>query len=314
MISKKLYLVFMCAAIAAVCVAQPGPEQGGRGGPRAEAMKWRRAAEAQTSPPRAGARRAGAWLQRGDGATSRVLERMTQMLSLTPEQRTKVANILEKAKGELGGKVGSLRDLGEKTREEIRSILTDEQRAKLDKFRENAQQTGQKMAEQYAPQMQERMKQMGQEMRLRMALRALDLKDDQRQKVEQIEKETQEKIKAIQEEVRPKIQAVREEAKKKLDEILTPEQREQLKKELEKLPAWSGRPDGAPQGPPEPGRQGPWMGRRPGGRGEFAPPPPNAPAPPAEGPQSFGWRPPLADGLADAGPGSFAPQGGEELP
>ncbi len=222
-------------------------------------------------------------LRGGDVPTTRILERLSQYLELTPEQRAKVQEILAKAKSEFGESVGSLREFGEKTRERLREVLTDEQRAKLDRLREDTKAVGQRMAENYGQPVRQAAERMAQEARLRMALRQLNLTDEQRQRVEEIEKKTLEKVRAIQQEMQPKIQAVREEAKKEIEAILTPEQRQELRDRLEKMPA--GQPP-VPHGQPGAGPRA----RRPAG----GPPP----APPAGEPQAFGWRPPVFGPLA----------------
>lgn len=238
---KRLSLITLCVCLAGSLLAQPPAGRGERRGEFGQA-RWARqpaAAEARTTGPLAwqAGPRAGLGLRRGDVPTTRILQRMTEFLALTPEQQAKVRDILEKAKSELGESVGSLRELGEKTRERLREVLTEEQRAKLDKLRGEARETAGRMAQDYGPQVREGIERLGQEARLRMALRSLNLTEEQRKQIDAIEKESREKIKAIQEEVRPKIQAAREEAKKKIDNVLTPEQREQLREQLQKMPA-----------------------------------------------------------------------------
>lgn len=254
--------------------------------PGERAQRWReRFADAQTSGPRGRAMQAGErhGLRGRDVPTTRILERLAQYLELTPEQHVKVKEILAKAKSEFGESVTTLREFGEKTRESLHEVLTEEQRAKLDRLREDAKAVGQRMAENYGKPAREAAERMAQEARLRMALRQLNLSEEQRQRVEEVEKKVSEKIRAIQQEVQPKIQAVREEAKKEIEAILTPEQREQLRERLEKMPA------GPPQFPQERPGQGP-RARRPAG----GPPP----APPTGQPQAFGWRPPALGPMA----------------
>jgi len=192
---------------------------------------------------------------------------MTNYLELKPEQQSKIRDILESAKAELGESISSIREFGEKTRERIREVLTEEQRAKLDRLRDNARGTGKEMLQSYGPQMREGAKRTGEEARLRFALRSLNLTDEQRQRIEAVQKETAQKIKSITDEVRPKIQAARDDAKKKIDEILTPEQRAQLRLQLEKMPpvpqkgaggkAARKPAAGGPDGPPAGGDQKP---------------------------------------------------------
>jgi Spy/CpxP family protein refolding chaperone len=270
------------------------------------------------------------WLRRGDVPTTRIFTRLSEYLELSPEQREKARDILEKANGELGESVGSLRELGEKTREKLRAILTDAQREKLDKLRNDMRDTAERMAQNYGPALREGAERLGQEVRFRMALRGLDLTPsatsgvtiglfrmalrgldlthEQREKVEAIEKETAEKIRAIQEEVRPKIQAARQEAVKKIEDVLTPEQREKFQNELKKFPAEnpSARRGAAPP-PAEKRESGPQAFGAPRPMHErqaYLPPRPPAPA--------VGFRqevPPLAYG-APAPPMEprFAPQ------
>lgn len=262
---KHLGLLALCVCLAGSLLAQPPLGRGERRGEFGQ-VRWSRkpaAAEARTSGPRAW--RAGPKAEfgqrRGDIPTTRILERMTKLLALTPEQQAKVKDILEKAKSELGESVGSLRELGDKTRERLREVLTEEQRAKLDKLRGDARETAGRMAQNYGPQIREGLERLGQEARLRMALRSLNLTNEQRQQIDAIEKETREKIKAIQEEVRPKIEAAREEAKKKVENVLTPEQREQLREQLQKMPAVSPPAGHGPEAGPNAERRGLPKGR-----------------------------------------------------
>jgi Spy/CpxP family protein refolding chaperone len=229
-------------------------------------------------------------LRRGDVPTTRILTRLSEYLELSPEQREKARDILEKAKSELGESVGSLRELGEKTRERLRAILTDAQREKLDKLRNDMRDTAERMAQNYGPALREGAERLGQEARFRMALRGLDLTPEQREKVEAIEKETAEKIRAIQEEVRPKIQAARQEAVKKIEEVLTPEQREKFQNELKKFPAGN-----------------------PSARRGAAPPPAEKRE---SGPQAFGAPRPMHERQAYLPPRPPAPAGGfrQEVP
>ncbi|MCX7626072.1 MAG: hypothetical protein N2Z21_07670 [Candidatus Sumerlaeaceae bacterium] len=268
---KRFILTVVCLGAAGSLLAQPpmGPER--RRGEFGQARWARRpgVADVRTSGPlasQAGPR--GGWgARRGDVPTTRILQRMTEFLQLTPDQQSKVKDILDKAKAELGESVGSLRELGEKTRERLREVLTEEQRAKLDKLRSDARDTAGRMAQDYAPQIREGVERFGQEARLRMALRSLSLTEEQRKQIDEIEKQTREKIKAIQDEVRPKIEAAREEAKKKIDDVLTPEQREQLREQLQKIPATA--PQGGNDPAAGPGGQRP---RLPKGRPVMGPP------------------------------------------
>ncbi len=280
---KKMVVTAICLVLGGALCAQPGPQVGERRGQGARpgAGAW---ADRQTSRSRVwqARERLAAFGQHRDVPTTRIVQRMKEVLALTPEQEKKVHEILEKAKSELGESVGSVRELGEKTREKLREILTEEQRIKLDKLRQNAREVGAEMVQERGPQLRQGVERMAEEGRMRLALRSLNLTEEQRQQIEEVQKATRAKIQAIQEEVKPKIEAAREEAKKKIEEILTPEQREQLKKELEKAPlkAWKAAPG--------PGKQMPGKEFRPN---DMQGPRPHRPD--AGKPQAFGWRPPL---------------------
>ncbi|MGB9692889.1 MAG: hypothetical protein ACPL7D_12065, partial [Candidatus Sumerlaeaceae bacterium] len=210
---RYVTLTAVCVLAASSLLAQPGA---GRAERRGEAGRARAAvrADRETTRPRAWepGERMRAFAQRRDVPTSRILQRMKDFLALTPDQESKAREILEKAKSEVGESVGSLRELGEKTREKLREILTEEQRIKLDKLRKDAREVGAQMMQERGPQMREALGRAGEEARLRMALRAVNLTEEQRKKVQEIEKETHAKLQAIQNEVRPKIEATREEA------------------------------------------------------------------------------------------------------
>jgi hypothetical protein len=135
-------------------------------------------------------------------------------------------------------------------------------------------------------------------MPLLAALRGLNLTDAQTSQVRELMKAQGEKRRAIAEETRTKMEALNNAAKEQVEAILTTEQRDRLREQLEKLPKPGDR-DGAVDrprggrtgqwGPPEggPGRgfgerfgRGEGRGPRDGEGRPNGPRRPNRPAPP----------------------------------
>jgi Spy/CpxP family protein refolding chaperone len=172
----------------------------------------------------------------GDVPTTRIVEMMSKRLDLSAEQKEQVTAILGKSRAEIAESVDGMKSVAGKTREELKAVLTDEQKAKVEKLKENAKAGVGGFMRERGPAMREGMKAASEEMRLRMVLKSLDLSDEQQGKLKEVESELHEKAKAIQEEVKPKIEALHKEAKEKVNGILTDEQRGELEKRMKEGP------------------------------------------------------------------------------
>jgi Spy/CpxP family protein refolding chaperone len=187
---------------------------------------------------------------RRDGATTKVLERLSQKLDLTDEQKVKIAAILAATGEELKGEAGNAKDVLQKSREEIAAVLNDEQKKKLGEMKQNVREGVGGFAKAHGPQMKEHMQSAGEEMRLRTALSSLELSDEQREKLRAVQQEVMEKRREIHEAIRPKIEALQKEAKEKVTSVLTDDQKAQLEKKMLEMPKpdESGRRFRGPEG------------------------------------------------------------------
>ncbi len=278
---KRILITAAIATAASLALAAPpdGPQRPGRGpgGPRMGFFQ----------PP-----------NMGNLESSPVLARMTKRLDLTAEQQEKVKTILDQTREELKKSAEEARAIVDKSHEGIQALLTDAQKAKAQEGRERVRERIGEFAAERGPQIRERVREglenMGEAMKIRRALGELDLSDEQKTKLREVEKDAAEKVKAIHESVQPKIEELKKDVRAKIDAVLTEAQRAELKKELEKIgdnPPFqgmrggdrgAGRPgrgffgpggplglEGGPDGPlPDGGRRGPGRGRGgPGGPG-----------------------------------------------
>ena len=151
-------------------------------------------------------------------------------MKLSDEQKTKIEAAFSKAKKELDdlkadpkGETRERFQAGAKVmgelREAVRGTLTDDQRKEL---------------EQKLPLLGRGAGAVG---GMRQAMQKLDLTDEQKAKIEAVTKEGREKMQALIQEhrddpsaVRDKIRPLYEEMQKKVEDVLTPEQKEKLKK------------------------------------------------------------------------------------
>lgn len=206
-------LIGSAILIAATAVAQPDPGRGFRGGPGG-----------------------GFGMHRADIPTTRIVEILTDKLQLTDEQKPKVAQIIDETKAEMRAQAGAIRSTLEKARDKMAAVLNEDQEQKLQQMKEGLFSGLSGFAAAHGPEIREEVQAAGEEIRLRMALGSLNLSEDQKTKLKDVEKQLRDKTKAIHDEVAPKMEAARKEAKDKIDTILTPEQREQVQKRMKEMP------------------------------------------------------------------------------
>ena len=199
-----LLAVAASASIATLAIAGPGKEGRGFGGP-------------------------GKHGPFGDRPTTAVLEMMSKRLELTQEQQDKIAPILEKTREQLKEQAGDAKDVLKETKEQIGAILNDEQKAKLEKGKDAIAGAFGGYLRAHGPEIREHMQGAGQEIALRAAIGSLDLTEEQRTKLKEMQESVQEKRKAIMEEVKPRMEAIEKEVKASMEQILTADQLEQLK-------------------------------------------------------------------------------------
>ncbi len=92
----------------------------------------------------------------------------------------------------------------------------------------------------HKPELRDRARQAGEEIRLRMALGSLDLSEEQRAKLKELEDRTQQERREIMAEVKPRLDAIRDSVKQTLESTLTDEQKSQLAKRLGDKPRPGG--------------------------------------------------------------------------
>ncbi|MCX7717745.1 MAG: hypothetical protein N2111_04980 [Candidatus Sumerlaeaceae bacterium] len=178
-------------------------------------------------------------LYRGKAAdihTTRIVNMLDRRLDLTDEQEKQIRGILDETKAELKAQAEEIRGKLQASREGIEKVLTEEQRNKLGKGAMALLAGFKGFAESRGPAVRGRFQADGPEFRMQAAMAALDLTEEQREKLRAHREAMRAKREALRKELEPKIEALREEAKKELESILTPEQREQLKNQLEKMP------------------------------------------------------------------------------
>jgi hypothetical protein len=192
----------------------------------------------------------------GDRPTTAVMEMLSKRLDLTDEQKAKIAPILENTRKQLKDTAEGGKDVLAKAKEQIQAELTDEQKGKLEKMKENLRGAVGGYLREHGPDIKDRLHDAGQEIALRMAIGSLDLNDEQRGKLKELQERVRKQREEIQAEVKPKVEAIKKDVKDTLDSTLTDEQKTQLKEKMEKMKAEG------PQGPD--GMQGP-RGHRPPG-------------------------------------------------
>lgn len=227
----------------------------------AGAMVWGTGIDVLAQPPMRG----GAW-KLADMPTSAILNMMSRQLDLTSEQRAKAEGILDAARDSLKKHTEEIRKIVGKTRDDIKALLNDEQKSKIDKMKRGIFEGVEGFMATHGAEIRGELKKAGQEIRLRMALSSLDLKPEQREKLKEAAKDVRERTRAIMEKVKPEMEAVRKQAKTCIDDILTPEQREQLEKRLKDMPQMGAK---AGRGPAGAGKRG-MMADKAGGWGQSA--------------------------------------------
>jgi Spy/CpxP family protein refolding chaperone len=242
--------------------------------------------------------------QAGDINTTRIVNMLDRRLDLTDEQEKQIRGILDETKAEMKAQAEEMRGKLRASREGIEKVLTEEQRNKLGKGAGALLRGLNGFAEDQGPAVRDHREAPGAEFRMRAAMAALDLSEEQREKLRAHHEAMRAKHEALRKEMEPKIEALREEAKKELESILTPEQREQLKNRLEQMP-------GGPAAGPRWGAGGPQQRWRDREGGPFARPDGHEgrgfrgwgrgprPGPPAGAPDGPPPPPPPPDGGAE---------------
>lgn len=260
---KRTLLALLTLAACSALVAQPGP-----GGPRGG-----RGPDGPAGP------RGGAMLQAGALPTTGIVTMLKNRADITEEQASKIAAIMET------------------TREDVMNVLTPEQREKLDKLQERGQGIRERAQERDAnrdemrERQQERVQVVAEHMRMWRAAQLVDLTDEQKAKVREIQKATQEKAKALQDELKPKMDEIHKKAQDDLRALLTDEQKTKFDAKLQELKDAPAPPAGGPgammqqrgnRGDERPrpdraaarGERGERGARRGAGQGQNAPPAP----------------------------------------
>lgn len=176
-----------------------------------------------------------------DRPTTRVVEMMTERLELTREQQEKIGGVLDAAKAELKQHGKEARSILSTTHEQILEVLTPEQRGKAGKMKEALFAGVGGFAKSHAPHLREGLQRAGDEIRIRAALSTLELDDEQRGKLMELQAQIEAKREKIISEVRPQFDALREEANSRIREVLTPDQQAELEQKLDRMPKGPGR-------------------------------------------------------------------------
>lgn len=187
----------------------------------------------------------------GDRPTTVVLQMLSKHLDLTDEQKEKIKPILESTREELRKSAEGAKSALQKSKDEIKAVLTDEQKGKLEKMKENIGGAVGGFMRANGPEIRERVQDAGQEIALRMALGSLDLTDEQRGKLKSLQDDVKQKREAIEAEMKPKMEELKKEVKSKLEATLTDEQKTQLKERIEQM-----REAGPGRGPGKDGPEG----------------------------------------------------------
>lgn len=192
----------------------------------------------------------------GDRPTTAVLAMLSKQLELTDEQKEKITPILENTRAELRKSAEGAKSALQKSKDEIKAVLSDEQKGKLEKMKENIGGAIGGFMRANGPEIRERVQDAGQEIALRAALGSLDLTDEQRGKLKELQDDVKQRREAIEAEMKPKMEELKKEVKTKLEATLTDEQKSQLKERIEKM-----REAGPGRGP---GKDGSESRHRPG--------------------------------------------------
>lgn len=171
-----------------------------------------------------------------DLPTTPILNMLDKRLSLSPEQKGKIEQVLAEAREGLKGPMQESRAVLQKTREGVLAVLNDEQKAKLKATKQDFLAALGGFAQVHGPALREGVQGATEELRTRMALNSLNLTPEQRQKLQEVQKSMREKHEALMKEMRPKLEQLKKDAQEQMNGVLTEEQRQQLKEKLEKMP------------------------------------------------------------------------------
>ena len=172
----------------------------------------------------------------GDRPTSVVLEIMTKRLELTEAQREKIAPILNEAKEKIKKSVEESKDALESTKQQISAELTEAQKTKLEEGKGILAGAMGGYLRDHGPELRQRVEGAGKEIGLRAALGALELTEEQREKLKELQERAQEKRETLMQEMKPKFEEIEKDVKDTLAATLTPEQLEKLKAQRANLP------------------------------------------------------------------------------
>lgn len=247
--NKAAVAVMVVAATLAAPLQAKGPE-GGKG-------------------PHGGFFGGGPGARFGDAPTTKIVEMMDKRLDLTDEQQAKMEAIITATREKVQPLTEQIGAAVKQSREEISSLLTEEQRAKIGDAKEDIFKGVGGFAANHKEEIRERVQEAGEEIRMRVALHKMDLNEEQRAKLQEINKSVREKQREIHEEVRPKVEELRKEAKEQIASVLTPDQQKELEQKLKDMPQ-PGRGEGGRGAAGFRGRRGP--GGHGGPDGEQRPP------------------------------------------
>jgi Spy/CpxP family protein refolding chaperone len=152
-------------------------------------------------------------------------EEVQQELQLVDEQRDKVRDLMEEARDRVREEIGPMFA-------DFRDMSDEERREAFDKIRKKGEEMNAELEKDLGkvllPHQMERLKQIDMQAKVRNSgagdiAKALNLSDEQREKLEA-------RIAEVREEMRAKIRELEAEAREKMLDVLTTEQRDQLKK------------------------------------------------------------------------------------
>jgi len=172
-----------------------------------------------------------------DMPTSRILNMMTRQLDLTADQRAKVEGILEPVRADIKKNAEAIRKDVAKARDDVKALLTEEQKAKIGGMKQGLFEGMAGFMAAHGPEIRGELKKIGEGIRLRVAMQSLDLKPEQREKLKAAANTLNTRTREIMAKVKPELEAARAQAKSQMEEILTPEQRDQLEKRLQEMPS-----------------------------------------------------------------------------
>lgn len=178
----------------------------------------------------------------GDRSTSTILEGLARRLDLTEQQKAQIAPILEDTRAEMRRTMEGTHAVLEKAKEEIAAVLNPEQKEKIKDMKENFAGAIGGFLKDRGPELRERAQNAGDEMRLRFALGSMELTEQQREKLKELQDRTRAEREAVMAEVQPRIEQIRENVKQELNSILTEEQRSELDQKMEQMPRHGHKP------------------------------------------------------------------------